>query len=49
MVLLEWEMIADSNGPQDFLQWISIIKVAWEKMKVCLKSNVGEKGVSVVI
>ena len=32
----------DSYSQKDFLQWISLIKVAWEKLKVCLKSNMLE-------
>ena len=41
--------LADSKSRRDFLQWTGLIKVAWEKLKICLKFNVGEKGISVII
>ena len=34
-----FEMIADSKNLQDFLQRMGLFKVAWEKLKVCLRSN----------
>ena len=33
------EMTAESNNLRDFLQCVGLIKVAWEKLKVCLRSN----------
>ena len=33
------EITADSNNLPDFLQYIGLIRVALEKLKVCLRSN----------
>ena len=43
MMCLEWEMFADSNSRRDFLPCMDLIKVAREKLRVCLKSNIWEK------
>ena len=37
------EITADSNSLQDFLQCMGLIRVAWEKLKVHLRSNMWEK------
>ncbi len=36
-------MTADLNSQLDFLQCMSLMKVAWEKLKVGLKSKMREK------
>ena len=37
------EITADSNNLPDFLQCMDLIRVAWVKLKVCLRSNKWEK------
>ena len=37
-------MTADFNCQRNLLQCIYLIKMAWEKLKVCLRSNIWEKG-----
>ena len=37
------EMTVDSNNLRDFLQFTCLIRVAWEKLKVCLRSNMKGK------
>ena len=36
-------MTADSYSLQDFLQCMGLIRVAWEKLKMFLSSNMREK------
>ena len=37
------EMTVDSNNLHDFCQCMGLIRVTWEKLKVCLRSNMWEK------
>ena len=36
-------MTGDSNDLQDFLQCMALIRVAWERLNVCLRSIMWEK------
>ena len=36
-------MTQDSSSLRDFLQCMGLIRVAWEKLKVCFTSNMWEK------
>ena len=37
------EMTADSYNPGDFWQCMGLIKVTWERLKVCLRFNMWKK------
>ena len=42
-MLFVLEMTADSNNLLNFLQCMGLIRVASEKLKVCLRSNMWKK------